>query len=156
MIKTKDGYSKLIGSLYNGDPTQVLLSNGGNLAYAITSTGDTLVKRNSKGEIESTTTSDAPFKITSAVVNANLNADLLDGVHKEGLFTGLSNVNTSNNPNSISITIGDTTKYLNIDYSKVSGKVSNALTLKINSGTSEGVDLYTYDGYNEKTIQREI
>jgi hypothetical protein len=64
----------------------------------------------------------------------------------------LSNVNTSNNPNSISITIGDTTKYLNIDYSKVSGKVSNALTLKINSGTSEGVDLYTYDGYNEKTL----
>jgi hypothetical protein len=43
MIKVRDGYGKLIGSDYNGNIAHVLLSNGGNLQYAVGSTASTLV-----------------------------------------------------------------------------------------------------------------
>ena len=163
MIKVRDGYGKLIGSDYNGNIAHVLLSNGGNLQYAIGSTASTLVQRNASGQIESSVASTvAPFVISSTKVNTNLNADLLDGfqatglfqsltsaadknlyikigdtekeisplyasylggVTKEGLFTELTNVNDSTNPNSIKVTIGDTTKYLKVAYSDLAGKV---------------------------------
>ena len=163
MIKVKDGYGKLIGSDYNGNIAHVLLSNGGNLQYAVGSTASTLVQRNASGQIESSVASTvAPFVISSTKVNTNLNADLLDGfqatdlfqsltsaadknlyikigdtekevpllyasylggVTKEGLFTELTNVNDSTNPNSIKVTIGDTTKYLKVAYSDLAGKV---------------------------------
>lgn len=54
MIKTKDGYGKLIGTTYQGNPSQVLLSNGGNLEYASSSKADTLVQRNSSQQIYAT------------------------------------------------------------------------------------------------------
>ena len=54
MIKTKDGYAKLIGTTYQGNPSQVLLSNGGNLEYASSSKADTLVQRNSSQQIYAT------------------------------------------------------------------------------------------------------
>ncbi len=163
MIKVRDGYGKLIGSDYNGNIAHVLLSNGGNLQYAVGSTASTLVQRNASGQIESSVASTvAPFVISSTKVNANLNADLLDGfqatglfqsltsaadknlyikigdtekevsllyasylggVTKEGLFTELTNVNDSTNPNSIKVTIGGTTKYLKVAYSDLAGKV---------------------------------
>lgn len=163
MIKVRDGYGKLIGSNYNGNIAHVLLSNGGNLEYAVGSTASTLVQRNASGQIESSVASTvAPFVISSTKVNTNLNADLLDGfqatglfqsltsaadknlyikigdtekevsllyasylggVTKEGLFTELTNVNDSTNPNSIKVTIGDTTKYLKVAYSDLAGKV---------------------------------
>lgn len=163
MIKVRDGYGKLIGSDYNGNIAHVLLSNGGNLQYAVGSTASTLVQRNASGQIESSVASTvAPFVISSTKVNANLNADLLDGfqatglfqsltsatdknlyikigdtekeisplyasylggVTKEGLFTELTNVNDSTNPDSIKVTIGDTTKYLKVAYSDLAGKV---------------------------------
>ena len=163
MIKVRDGYGKLIGSNYNGNIAHVLLSNGGNLQYAVGSTASTLVQRNTSGQIESSVASTvAPFVISSTKVNANLNADLLDGfqatglfqsltsaadknlyikigntekevsllyasylggVTKEGLFTELTNVNDSTNPNSIKVTIGGTTKYLKIAYSDLASKV---------------------------------
>lgn len=163
MIKVRDGYGKLIGSNYNGNIAHVLLSNGGDLQYAVGSTASTLVQRNASGQIESSVASTvAPFVISSTKVNTNLNADLLDGfqanslfqsltsatdknlyikigdtekevsllyasylggVTKEGLFTELTNVNDSTNPNSIKVTIGDSTKYLKIAYSDLAGKV---------------------------------
>ena len=163
MIKVRDGYGKLIGSNYNGNIAHVLLSNGGNLQYAVGSTASTLVQRNTSGQIESSVASTvAPFVISSTKVNANLNADLLDGfqatdlfqsltsaadknlyikigntekevsllyasylggVTKEGLFTELTNVNDSTNPNSIKVTIGGTTKYLKVAYSDLASKV---------------------------------
>lgn len=116
-MKLKDGYKKLIGTSYNGDASQVLLSNGGNLGYAISSTASTLVQRNANGQIESSLTDKAPFKISSAVVNTNLNADLLDGVHKEGLLTAFENINDTDHPQSIKLTVGDTTKYVQTAYS---------------------------------------
>lgn len=54
MVKTKDGYAKLIGTTYQGNPSQVLLSNGGNLEYASSSKADTLVQRNSSQQIYAT------------------------------------------------------------------------------------------------------
>lgn len=128
-MKLKDGYKKLIGTSYNGDISQVLLSNGGNLGYAISSTASTLVQRNTNGQIESSLTDKAPFKITSAVVNTNLNADLLDGVHKEGLLTTFENINDADHPQSIKLTVGGTTKYVQTAYStntNLAGILGNA------------------------------
>lgn len=224
-MKLKDGYKKLIGTSYNGDISQVLLSNGGNLGYAISSTASTLVQRNTNGQIESSIATSAnlsPFKITSTYLNTNLNADLLDnyqantlleeftstaaknlhlkiggkeidindiyatfdaegnnivakyvtldtaqtisgvktfssqqkftyagapftvsnstvvvnlnadlldGVHKEGLLTTFENINDTDHPQSIKLTVGGTTKYVQTAYStntNLAGILGNA------------------------------
>ena len=109
MIKVKDGYGKLIGSEYKGSADQVLLSDGSNLGYAIPSTGNTLVLRNTSGQIESSLTTDSnlsPFVVTSTVVNTNLNSDLLDGFHAGGLFQTLSSSTSVN----LTVKIGNTEK----------------------------------------------
>ena len=62
----------------------------------------------------------------------NLNADLLDGVHASGLFTNLSN-----SGNNISLTIGGTTKTLQVGYADNANSASTATTLK-NSRTIWG------------------
>lgn len=54
MIKTKDGYAKLIGTTYQGISSQVLLSDGGNLEYSSSSKASTLVQRNSSQQIYAT------------------------------------------------------------------------------------------------------
>ena len=46
--------------------------------------------------------------------NSGLDADLLDGVHASGLFTGLSTL--KENINNLSITIGGTTKKIGVNY----------------------------------------
>lgn len=55
----------------------------------------------------------------------NLNADLLDGVHASGLFTNLSN-----SGNNISLTIGGTTKTLQVGYADNANSASTATTIK--------------------------
>ena len=60
MIKTKDGYAKLIGTTYSGSVSRVLLSNGGDHILG-----------NSNGNIS----------LNNGTVNTNLNADMLDGLH---------------------------------------------------------------------------
>ena len=47
---------------------------------------------------------------------SGLDADLLDGTHKSELLTKLSNVDTTDNPKSISVTVGGTTKYLKVNH----------------------------------------
>lgn len=54
MIKVKDGYTKLIGTTYQGSATQVLLSNGGDLEYSASSKASTLVQRNASQHIYAT------------------------------------------------------------------------------------------------------
>lgn len=54
MIKVKDGYAKLIGTTYQGSATQVLLSNGGDLEYSVSSKASTLVQRNVRQHIYAT------------------------------------------------------------------------------------------------------
>jgi hypothetical protein len=49
MIKVKDGYGKLIGDSYLGNSNKVLLSNGGDIGKAVSSTANTLVERNASG-----------------------------------------------------------------------------------------------------------
>ena len=60
MIKTKDGYAKLIGTTYSGSVSRVLLSNGGDHILG-----------NSNGNIP----------LNNGTINTNLNADMLDGLH---------------------------------------------------------------------------
>ena len=60
MIKTKDGYAKLIGTTYSGSVSRVLLSNGGDHVLG-----------NSSSNIP----------LNNGTVNTNLNADMLDGLH---------------------------------------------------------------------------
>ena len=60
MIKTKDGYAKLIGTTYSGSVSRVLLSNGGDHVLG-----------NASGNIP----------LNNGTVNTNLNADMLDGLH---------------------------------------------------------------------------
>lgn len=67
MIKTKDGYAKLIGTTYSGSVSKVLLSNGGDHILG-----------NSNGNIP----------LNNGTVNTNLNADMLDGLH---IHTGRNN-----------------------------------------------------------------
>lgn len=67
MIKTKDGYAKLIGTTYSGSISRVLLSNGGDHVLG-----------NSNGNIP----------LNNGTVNTNLNADMLDGLH---IHTGRNN-----------------------------------------------------------------
>ena len=77
------------------------------------------------GVLYSTVTGKAPISVRSSVVCESLNADLLDGTHKGGLFTGLSNVNSE-----ISITIGGTSKQLVVGYSSNCGNAATATQLK--------------------------
>ena len=77
------------------------------------------------GVLYSTVTGEAPISVSSSVVCESLNADLLDGTHKGGLFTGLSNVNSE-----ISITIGGTSKQLVVGYSSNCGNAATATQLK--------------------------
>ena len=77
------------------------------------------------GVLYSTVTGQAPISVSSSMVCKNLNADLLDGTHKGGLFTGLSNVNSE-----ISITIGGTSKQLVVGYSSNCGNAATATQLK--------------------------
>lgn len=96
----------------------------------------------------------APFVITSNTLVANLNSDKLDGFHASSLFQSLSNIASTDisNPNTIAIKIGETTKYLKVGYATKAGSLISKLVLKIKSGTTEGTDLYTYDGSNSKTL----
>ena len=77
------------------------------------------------GVLYSTVTGEAPISVSSSVVCKSLNADLLDGTHKGGLFTGLSNVKSE-----ISITIGGTSKQLVVGYSSNCGNAATATQLK--------------------------
>lgn len=54
MIKTKDGYAKLVGTTYYGSNMQILLSNGEIVEYSTSSKESTLVQRNSSQQIYAT------------------------------------------------------------------------------------------------------
>lgn len=126
MIKVKDGYGKLIDTAYLGSESKILKSDGGDVGYSTTSSASTLVQRNASGQIESDlATGTSPFKVTSTTVVSNLNADLLDGVHKEYLLTALSSASKKDDAektNNLSITVGGTIKtipYLHSTYLSV-------------------------------------
>jgi hypothetical protein len=56
-------------------------------------------------------TGTAPIQVTSTTVCENLNADMVDGIHANGLFTDISRPSGTNN---ISITIGGTTRTITL------------------------------------------
>lgn len=56
------------------------------------------------------------------------------------------------NGNNLTWTKNGTTNNIIIPYATNSGKVANSLVLKFNSGTTEGTNLYTFNGSSGKTI----
>lgn len=54
--------------------------------------------------------------------------------------------------NNLTWTKNGTTNNIIIPYATNSGKVANSLVLKFNSGTTEGTNLYTFNGSSRKTI----
>lgn len=56
------------------------------------------------------------------------------------------------NGNNLTWTKNGTTNNIIIPYATNSGKVANSLVLKFNSGTTEGTNLYTFNGSSRKTI----
>ena len=101
--------------------------------YVLTAAGGHLAVGNAANNIP----------LNNSTVNTNLNADLLDGTHKSGLFTALANINNSDYPESIYATIGGTTKYLKVNYSQASRKLFSSsaknvggLSYYYTSGTS--------------------
>lgn len=54
--------------------------------------------------------------------------------------------------NNLTWTKNGTTNNITIPYATNSGKVANSLVLKFNSGTTEGTNLYTFNGSSGKTI----
>lgn len=102
-MKTKDGYIKLIEEKLKGDINSVLLSDGGSVIKSVTSTANSLVQRNASGQIESSVAANiSPFNITSTTLNANLNADLLDGKHlSEILSSNVASASKLNTPRDI-------------------------------------------------------
>lgn len=96
----------------------------------------------------------APFTVTSSTVVTNLNADKLDGVHLNGIFTGFSA-----NGNATRLVIGGVTKDLTIPYASNSDKLDGyhytSFPLRIGgnlytTSTSPTVKLLRFTRANEK------
>lgn len=76
------------------------------------------VSGNFSGQVTSSVSEGtAPLVIASTTRVANLNADLLDGYEASGLFTALTN-----SSNEISVSIGGTTRTLEVAYAAATGK----------------------------------
>ena len=84
----------------------------------------------------------APFSVTSATVVSKLNADLLDGIHANELFTDLSN-----DTNQLSVTIGETNKKLIINYANIAGRLEGGsiATWGTLTNTNGYTNVATYD-----------
>jgi hypothetical protein len=71
----------------------------------------------------------------------------ITAVTASSMFSALTN-----SDNDISITIAGQTRTLTPAYATTAGSVANALALTIKSGTTEGTDLYTFDGSEAKSL----
>ena len=81
--------------------------------------------------------------MANTTVVTNLNADLLDGTHKSGLFTDFSNITTGADANKTSITIGGTEKKLTINYASNANSAAKLTTV---SKTAWGQTFWTSNG----------
>ena len=114
MLKTKDGYAKVIGTSYQGSSDYLLLSNGDSKAISSLSVN----------------------YATSAG-----NADTLDGVHLNGIFTAFQA-----NSNTTRLVIGGVTKDLTIPYASQSPFLYKNSTF--NSTGQAGLQYYDGDMSN--------
>ena len=119
MLKTKDGYAKVIGTSYQGSSDYLLLSNGDSKAISSLSVSyassagnaDTLDGTHLNGIF--TAFGNNAHNITATIggvtksflVNWAADSDKLDGYHASNLLTSVTNTN-----NGISVTVGGTTK----------------------------------------------
>lgn len=86
-------------------------------------------------------TGTSPFNVTSTTVNTNLNADLLDGVHANGLFTNFSNKTVSGNK-VLAATIGGKELTVAVEYAGSSNTANSATTAAVllTNNTSQNAD----------------
>lgn len=82
--------------------------------------------------------------ITGGNVASSTNADKVDGYHASGLFTGLTN-----SSNTISISIGGTTKTLTVGYASSAGSATTATYLPYQDTRSTNYSPYQ-SGFNTK------
>ena len=83
-------------------------------------------------------TGTAPLTVNSTTLVTNLNADMLDGYHANGLFTNLSN-----SGNNLSVTIGGVNKILTVQYSSTTSWLDTNNTLKYGSS---GLNYFNLNG----------
>lgn len=131
---TATEFSGLVGG-YTASRALVSNSSGKIAVSAVTSTelgyldgvtSNIQTQLNSKLNSSSYTASDILTKLkTVHGANSGLDADLLDGTHKSGLFTALSSNTTTN----LSITIGGTTKSIADLAANTAAKLQTARTL---------------------------
>lgn len=140
MLKTKDGYAKVIGTSYQGSSDYLLLSNGDSKAISSLSVnyansagnadttdgvhidwstnytkGNYLAIWDNKGDCI------RPIPLGSVSVGYATNsgnADTLDGAHLNGIFTAFGN-----NEHNITATIGGVTKKFQVNYASDADKV---------------------------------
>lgn len=82
----------------------------------------------------SVATGTAPISVSSTTLCTNLNTDMLDGTHKDGLFTQFANLNDK-----VYITIGGNQKNITVAYATSAGKLSTSHTFwgKTFNGTQD-------------------
>lgn len=146
MLKTKDGYAKLVGTAYTGNANYLLKSDGGvwEVHTDRNNGANKIVRTDASGYLQTgwinTTSGDMGTTAATRIycsydgyirykTPANItvgNADKLDGIHANGLFTDFS----YNNNSQASATIGGTTKTADVVGSKrnVSGNMNDAAT----------------------------
>lgn len=117
-------------TIIRGSAIRIQTSNGVDTVNILPDTIKTLAKIESDQTIKgtqliSTETTNSPLVVSSSVVVAKLNSDLLDGYHANGLFEKLDN-----DGNNLSITIGGTKKNLIVNYATQSGKLGYSIKFK--------------------------
>lgn len=139
MIKVKDGYAKLIGTVYGGSSDNVLLSDGGTILIHRDRNNEAnkLVKTDSNGYLQTglinTTSSDLGASVITKIYCSN--DDYIRYKTPANFFETFANDN-----NQVSITVGSQNRKLTIDYATNS---NNAYKL---DGNFESVYL-RYRGY---------
>lgn len=144
MIKTKDGYAKVIGTTYQGSPNYLLQSNGG--AWAVHT-----ARNNEADKIVRTDTSGYLNVGWIDTISGNMNTATIDRVYcsndsfvryktPANFFSTLDNSNDD-----ISITVASQNRTLTVAYAKVAGELRSKGTKAPQTGRTQTLgDVYSY------------
>lgn len=144
MIKVKDGYGKLIGTIYQGNPNYLLKADGG--AWAVhtdrNDDPDKIVRTDASGYLQTgwinTTSGDiGTGKITRIYCS---NDGYIRYKTPANFFSTLAN-----NGDNISITVASQNRTLVVGYSKVAGQLRSKGTISPQTGRTQSLgDVYSY------------
>lgn len=144
MIKVKDGYGKLIGTIYQGDPNYLLKADGGAWAVHTDRNDDPnkIVRTDASGYLQTgwinTTSGNMGTGTVTRIYCSN------DGYIRyktpANFFSTLSN-----NGDNISITVASQNRTLVVGYSKVAGQLRSKGTISPQTGRTQSLgDVYSY------------